>query len=65
MATLFHPLEVTLQTLVPTACQRPNNFEHQGYTGYDQRNLQVGISVHNNLLLNRGQQDQSAVFEYS
>ena len=65
MATLLHPLEVTLQPLVPTTRQRPNNFEHQGYTGYDQRNVQVGISVHNNLLLNRVQQVQRAVFEFS
>lgn len=52
MATLLHPLEITLQSLVPTVCQRPNNSEHQGNTGDSQCNVQVGIPthVHSNLL---------------
>lgn len=52
MATLLHSLEITLQSLVPTVCQRPNNSEHQGNTGDRQCNTQVGIPTysHSNLL---------------
>ena len=46
MAALLHSLEITLQFLVPTACQEPNKFEHHGNAGERQGNVQIGVSAH-------------------